>query len=186
MGLFTNNGQFQWQLCTNGGLASTYNPAGTVASINTCPTAGGLYVSGLTGMGTSTPYAQLSVSESSSLTRPFFVVASTTGSTNQEVFKIDQWGHHVINAGAAPAVSSCGTNPTISGDDVHGTVTVGSGVVTACTVTFNNAYTATPKWIGIETNSVLSSGVTSKSTTAFTVGFSATLGSGTFDYHVIQ
>lgn len=142
------------------------------------------------GFGTTTPYGSFAIGTSTGsggFKAPLFTIASSTGSAaTTTLMQIDQNGHLVFNVGGTPTVSACGTTPTISGDDLHGTVTVGAGVVTACTITFYGAYSATPKWIGIETNSVLSSGVTAKSTTAFTVGFSATLGSGTFDYLVIQ
>lgn len=48
---------------------------------------------------------------------------------------------HVITTGTDPAVSACGTNPSIIGSDTAGTVTIGTGgVATACTITFANAY----------------------------------------------
>lgn len=52
---------------------------------------------------------------------------------------------HVISAQTtAPALSSCGTgSPSIVGSDTAGTVTMGTAA-TACTITFNVAYTSAP------------------------------------------
>lgn len=46
--------------------------------------------------------------------------------------------------GSAPALSSCGTSPTISGGDMAGEVTLGTGSPTGCTITFNAAYSSVP------------------------------------------
>lgn len=49
----------------------------------------------------------------------------------------------ILTASTAPALTSCGTTPTITGSDVAGTVTEGT-VATGCTITFNVAYAAAP------------------------------------------
>lgn len=46
--------------------------------------------------------------------------------------------------GAAPALTSCGTNPAISGSNVAGLVTMGTGSPTGCVITFANAYSGVP------------------------------------------
>ena len=52
---------------------------------------------------------------------------------------------HVATAQfTAPALTSCGTSPSISGTDVAGTVTMGTGLPTGCTIAFNTAYNAVP------------------------------------------
>lgn len=54
-------------------------------------------------------------------------------------------GNHLNGVpNATPAVSSCGTSPTIAGDDKAGMVTVGTGSPTACTITFFQAYNNAP------------------------------------------
>lgn len=53
-------------------------------------------------------------------------------------------GRHLSSTGAAPAVTSCGTSPTIAGSDLAGEVTTGTATPTACTITFNVAYSAQP------------------------------------------
>jgi len=50
---------------------------------------------------------------------------------------------HLKASGTAPALTSCGTSPTISGSDVAGIITTGSGATT-CTVTFAATYTTVP------------------------------------------
>jgi hypothetical protein len=51
---------------------------------------------------------------------------------------------HVSFGGTAPAVTSCGTSPSIVGSDTAGEVTTGTATPTACTITFNKAYAAQP------------------------------------------
>lgn len=46
-------------------------------------------------------------------------------------------------SGTAPALTSCGTTPAITGTDVAGTVTMGT-TATGCIITFNVAYVAAP------------------------------------------
>lgn len=53
-------------------------------------------------------------------------------------------GNHVRAGGAAPALSSCGTTPAISGSDFAGEVTMGTGAPTGCVITFNVEYSSTP------------------------------------------
>lgn len=47
-------------------------------------------------------------------------------------------------SGTAPALTSCGTSPAISGTDTAGTVTLGTGTPTGCVITFNVAYVGVP------------------------------------------
>lgn len=44
----------------------------------------------------------------------------------------------------APALTSCGTSPAITGTDTAGIVTMGTGTPTGCVITFNVAYVGTP------------------------------------------
>lgn len=50
----------------------------------------------------------------------------------------------VYYTGTAPTLSSCGTSPTITGNDERFTITMGTGGATSCTVTFASAFTNTP------------------------------------------
>ncbi len=53
-------------------------------------------------------------------------------------------GNSQRTGATAPALTSCGTSPTISGNDFAGTVTMGTGTPTGCVITFNTAYSAAP------------------------------------------
>ena len=61
------------------------------------------------------------------------------GQTVGERWRITSNGHW-SSTGTNPALSACGTTPTIVGSDSAGKVTVGTGVTTSCTVTFAAAY----------------------------------------------
>lgn len=51
-------------------------------------------------------------------------------------------GSHIITTDISPAVSSCGTSPSVVGTDTAGRITVGSGVsTTSCTLTFGKTFT---------------------------------------------
>lgn len=49
-----------------------------------------------------------------------------------------------VGTGTAPALTSCGTSPAITGTDTVGTVTMGTGSPTGCVITFNVAYASAP------------------------------------------
>lgn len=48
-----------------------------------------------------------------------------------------------LGSTTAPALTSCGTSPAITGTDLAGTVTLG-GSATGCVITFNTAKSAAP------------------------------------------
>jgi hypothetical protein len=91
---------------------------------------------------------------------------------------------HVNSIGPAPTPSSCGTGPTMASgsNDVHGTINVGTGVVTSCVLTFAIPFKNTPDCVVADNSATVSSGVTSKSNLSITVGSSATLGGGQITY----
>lgn len=52
---------------------------------------------------------------------------------------------HIVAQGDPPAVSSCGTGPSVAGNDVAGRITVGTGgIATSCTLTFLQAWAIAP------------------------------------------
>ncbi len=64
-------------------------------------------------------------------------------------------GGHVEYTGTAPALTSCGTSPSIAGTDTTGKITIGTGGgITGCTATFATAFANTPACIvqGVGTN----------------------------------
>lgn len=141
--------------------------------------------SGNVGIATTTPSAKLSITGTAG--SPIAPVLRVASSTDAPVFTIDGAGN-IITGGGTPTVSSCGVTPSISGNDTTGTVTVGTGVVTACTITFSTPKSSTPRVVGVVTGGALNitGGYSAKSTTAVTFSFAATVGSGTFDYMIIQ
>ena len=78
-------------------------------------------------------------------------------------------------------LSSCGTSPSVSGDDNAGVITVGSGTVTACTMTFGNASWRNRRCV-FSTGSNVTIYQSSVSSSAITVTTSATVGSGKIYY----
>lgn len=111
---------------------------------------------------------------------PNYEVGFTTTTSFYHI-AISTSGHFITSGSTAPAVSSCGTGPSIVGDDNQGTVTVGSGVTTACTLTFYKAWGATPICtVEAEANDV--GWVSAKSQTAITLTFASTMASTAFDY----
>lgn len=93
------------------------------------------------GVGTTTPWARVSIV---SATAPPFVVASSTATgSNGPLFMIQNSGH-IISYGKAPTLTSCGTSPTVVGNDADMIITVGSVAATGCTITFATAYATTP------------------------------------------
>jgi len=136
---------------------------------------------GAIGVGSTTPFATFAIGGTSG-TDPFAVATSSQGTL---AFGIDSSGHR-YSGGPAPAVSSCGTNPSITGDDNAGTITVGSGVsTTACTITFAHSWAATPT-CQLATDSVTAlADISSISGSALTVGLGASLSSGHIYYECL-
>jgi hypothetical protein len=70
-----------------------------------------------------------------------FAVNNAAGSTT--VLGVDTTnsivtvGGGFYTSGTTPTIGSCGTSPTISGTDVSGKITVGSGTVTSCVISFH-------------------------------------------------
>lgn len=104
---------------------------------------------------------------SSSATSGFHIAISTSG--------------HFITGGGTPVISSCGSTPngSVVGDDNEGTITVGGGVPTSCTLTFANTWGTPPICFSISNTSVITDAIGSVSATAVTFNFSAASGNGT-------
>jgi hypothetical protein len=93
----------------------------------------------------------------------------------------------VYTSGSTPSLSSCGTSPTIVGNDTAGTVTTGTGS-TGCTVTFASAFaTNAPICVMSGRSATAWPYPSSVSTSAFTVNNNGTgtSASYTFDYHCV-
>jgi hypothetical protein len=100
---------------------------------------------------------------------------TTNGDANTD--KTSTWGHAVW-LGTAPALSSCGTSPTIAGTDARGTITIGTGG-SACTITFSRTWTTAPSCTVTSRTKANSLDYTT-SATALTL--SAATAAGVYDY----
>lgn len=118
-----------------------------------------------------------------STTGSIFVVQAT--STSDTLFSVDQYGHLMASSTPATPTVSCtpsgGTLSANSNDDV-GTITTGT-LSTACTITFGRPYVTTP--VVSADGSTAFAGVTSQSTSAFTVTMVATTGN-VINYIIVQ
>ena len=82
----------------------------------------------------------------------------------------------------APTLSSCGTSPTIVGNDAQGTITAGTGA-TGCTATFTATYSASAHCnITNQSMSVVNALSYTESTTNFVISQTG-LGGNKLDYH---
>lgn len=84
-------------------------------------------------------------------------------------------GTHLIVAGPAPVLTSCGTTPTVVGNDMAGLITTGSGATT-CTATFAKAYVVAPACVVTIQGSVVATPTYTTTTAAivFTVDIAST------------
>ena len=89
-----------------------------------------------------------------SITNQFGIYQSTPGSTNFFAGKVgigtalpiaplDVKGH-IANSGFSAVMGSCGTSPSLSGNDMRGTITLGTGTVPSCAITFASSYPTIP------------------------------------------
>lgn len=132
---------------------------------------------GNVGIATSTPWALLTVGSQASNVTPLFVLASSTAAT---AFEVTAAGH-VIASTTNPVLSSCGTTPTMKGDDTHGEITVGSSA-TGCTLTFQQAYSNAPECtITNQSMSVVNAMTYTISNSAFTISMTGA-GGDKIDY----
>jgi hypothetical protein len=71
----------------------------------------------------------------------------------------------LVTSGSAPAVSSCGTSPTIRGNNFGGLVTIGSAPGTTCVLTFAPAFLSAPACVMVNQTTA---GAAHKDTTTLT------------------
>jgi hypothetical protein len=130
-------------------------------------------------IGTSTPTAMLTIWVATTTTATP-IALDVKNVTGQTLFGVMTNGHE-FSSSTAPVLSSCGTSPTINGTDADGTVTAGTGA-TACTVTFNAPYVASPHCtLSQQTMSLVNSFSYTLSSTTIVVTQTG-LGGNKFDY----
>lgn len=152
-GVRVHSGAFGGTLTSQAGLdvgelTAGTNNTGLLLGTETIPTgnyglydasANANYFASNVGIGTTTPYAILSVLSGSN-TLPAFAVSTTTGA---DVMRIDAAGHLSL-IGPSPAITSCGTNPSVVGPDNAFQITIGTVAATGCTATFARAFVIAP------------------------------------------
>ena len=160
----------------------TYNLASGFMGIGTSNPSTILHISsGILTIDGTRPALFLGASTASSSTYQLAVATGPSGSYSMDV---STTGHINSQNNSGVSISSCGSAPvgTAAGSDFAGTISVGGGVVTACTLTFSKAFTATPTCLVSDNSSTVTSGITSINNSAFTVSTSATLGGGRIYY----
>lgn len=129
------------------------------------------------GVGTTSPYANLSIQTGASVGDAFVIATSSTAS----IAGYDNGGHR-FTSGPAPAISSCGTgSPTVVGDDQSGDITTGTAA-TACTATFSVVYVNSPMCTVTDNSLVGFADISSVSASAVTFGISSALSGGHLYY----
>lgn len=97
------------------------------------------------GIGTTSPFANLSIQANafdSDIDTTLFIISSSTLIATTTAFKVDNVGH-IFASSTNPVLSSCGTGPSLTGSDHHGTITAGS-TASGCTITFGAQYPIAP------------------------------------------
>ena len=114
------------------------------------------------------------------LSLPLKVSASSIQQTQSVLYN-----NHLLFTGSAPAPSTCGSSPSMGTGSVDnaGTVVVGSGSVTACTLTFATSFTNAPSCVADTDTALAFAYVSAVSGSAVTFTLAASVGSGHIYYH---
>ena len=92
-------------------------------------------------------------------------------------------GGHIHTSGTAPTISACGAGtPSIVGNDNAGKVTIGTGVVTSCTLTFASSWTNAPACFANNETQILLTRATSTTTTVI-LDAAVTFDADVISYH---
>ncbi len=89
-------------------------------------------------------------------------------------------GGQIITGGSTPTVGTCGTNPSIVGNDTAGKITLGTGGVSSCAITFTSAFYNPPVCTAtVASSTALYAYITTNNTTSTIFGMSSSAGGGT-------
>jgi hypothetical protein len=148
----------------------------TVAGINGLTVTGATTNPLVTISSTPTGVALVSVSSTPAAAPSDFIYAasSQTGTTTWGV----QYDGHMVSSGTTPSMGTCGSSPSVIGTDAAAVITVGSGVVTSCTMNFANPWANPPVCVESDNSTAVTGDITTTTTSSITFGFSATLGGG--------
>lgn len=94
-------------------------------------------------------------------------------------------GGHILTGGPAPTMGTCGSGPTVLGNDTAGVITVGSGTVTSCTLNFAQAFAQAPIPTESDNSTAVTGDISSVTSSSVTFGFSASLGGGKIYYQIL-
>ena len=96
-------------------------------------------------------------------------------------------GHISSQNGSVPAVSSCGTSPSINATstDIRGTIVLGTGSPSSCTLTFSRAFSFMPYCTVTGSNNAYPVAVSFSSASTITISFNSAL-TGSVNYQCIQ
>jgi hypothetical protein len=89
---------------------------------------------------------------------------------------------HIGFATSTPTVSSCGTNATSTGSDNGGIITIGTGGITACTLTFAIPWTVLPVPSANDSSSTDAVQISALSTSTVTFSFPLSITAGSIYY----
>lgn len=88
----------------------------------------------------------------------------------------------ISSADTTTAVSACGTTPAITGSDINGKITIGTGATTSCTVTFGSPYaTNAPACVASINSTTITLGVATTAS-VLTITSSADMNSKVLSY----
>ena len=190
----------------NGVALSNTNSALTFQTTNGGTTAEQMRIlnNGNVGIGTTTPQATLDVSNSSGSAfrvaptasevdylqitggisgTPGVATLSAQGSdADVSLALVPQGGGfvnvngHIETHGTAPTITTCGTSPSVTGNDNTFSISIGSGTVTACTINFNHYWQHIPV-CNVSPGYNATGYVSGSSNTAITIKLSANGGS---------
>jgi hypothetical protein len=90
--------------------------------------------------------------------------------------------YSLVGSNGTPSVATCGTSPSVAGTDHAGTITTGSGTVTACTLNFSGTLAVAPACVVSSASTAVTVGITSISSSALALGISLTLPSAKIYY----
>jgi hypothetical protein len=160
------------------GVVSGFGGANQVAVFNS-----GSSVTGISTFTYNVASGQVNIGNTDSSGK--YTFTTSTGSAAGIAFSLDvSTTGHISFQNTQPVISSCGSVPNgiVVGSDISGTITVGGGVVTACTITFFKPWVNTPTCMVGDNSASITASVTSITNLSATFSTSATLGGGKIYY----
>jgi hypothetical protein len=106
------------------------------------------------------------------------IVASTSFNNAGHIFTANQ-------TVATTSVASCGTLPSVVGNDTAGIITTGSGSPSACTLVYSQAWDHAPVCTLADSLTSITPDISADNTTSTVFSFSGALNSGKIYYHCL-